>query len=577
MLRPRPAPGRPRRIAVAAVWGWSIVAGGVFLWLASARGIPAGPEGEVFSPALSRTLHLVVLALAAAGLVIALRRPAVGGWCLAVAAIALGTLASVEYTPTAAFAATAVFLLPAFALLAADQPDRGEAATWAVVAACLVLLGGGWIAADGVHRRVFGPFHPTSTTPALTTVSVRWMWSGGVTNSGFRVVARLRRAGATARLVVGRRPDLADAAPGAAVRADGDGIVRLTAAGLDADTRYHYAVEVDGRRDDPRRGTVRTFPEGPASFTVAVASCATTGSNGRVFDAIREARPLLYVQTGDLFYANVGANQERRFLSAYDATLTAPAQAALYRAVPVAYVWDDHDYGTNNSGRNARSRPAAMATYRRLVPHAPLAIPGDEAPIAQALTIGRIRLILTDTRSVRDPSSVPDGPAKSMLGAAQRRWLLEEAARATSNGLLPVWVNPDPWIGPARAGDDSWAGYADERRRIADGLAARGVTSLVMLSGDAHMVAADDGTNSGYRTGGGGGFPVLQAAALDELGTIRGGPYSAGARAGAGQWGLMRITDDGGDTIRVRLEGLDWNGRRILGVDVTLPVRAPAT
>lgn len=552
------------------------MAGGVFLWLASTRGIPAGPEGELLSPGISRTLHLAVLAVAAVGLVVALRRPAAGGWVLAVAAIALGTLASVEYTPTAAFMATAMFLLPAFALLAADQPDRGEAATWAVAAACLVLLGGGWIAADRVHRTVFGPFHPPSLTPALPTVSVRWMWSGGVTSSTFQVVARLRRPGATATLLVGRRPDLTDAVAGTTVRADDDGIARLAAAGLDADTRYHYGIEVDGRLDDPRRGTVRTFPDGPASFTIAVASCATTGSNGRVFDAIREARPLLYVQTGDLFYANVGGNQRRRFLSAYDATLTAPAQAALYRAVPIAYVWDDHDYGTNDSGRNARSRPAAMDTYRRLVPHGPLALPGTEAPIAQAYTIGRIRLLLTDTRSARDPASAADGPAKSMLGDPQRRWLIDEAARAARAGLLPVWVNPNPWIGPATAGADGWAGYATERRRIADAFAARGVGALVMLSGDAHMVAADDGTNSGYRTGGGDGFPVLQAAALDELGTVRGGPYSAGARGGAGQWGLMRVTDDGGGTIRVRLEGRDWNGRRILGVDATLPVRVPA-
>ena len=53
-----------------------------------------------------------------------------------------------------------------------------------------------------------------------------------------------------------------------------------------------------------------------------------------------------------------------------------------------------------------------------------------------------------------------------------------------------------------------------------------------MISGDAHMVAIDDGSHSGYAHGGRDGFPVFHAAALESSGSVKGGPYSHGNRAG---------------------------------------------
>ncbi|NIS34381.1 MAG: hypothetical protein GWN73_28685, partial [Actinobacteria bacterium] len=68
---------------------------------------------------------------------------------------------------------------------------------------------------------------------------------------------------------------------------------------------------------------------GPASFTVAVGACARTGSDGAVFDAIQQTRPLLYIAAGDLHYGNVGVNDVTAFRARYDDVLTSPAQSAL--------------------------------------------------------------------------------------------------------------------------------------------------------------------------------------------------------------------------------------------------------
>lgn len=135
---------------------------------------------------------------------------------------------------------------------------------------------------------------------------------------------------------------------------------------------------------------------------------------------------------------------------------------------------------------------------------------------------------------------------------------------------LVVWGNPTPWISPEGADADDWSAHADERTVIADALSAADVDNLVMVSGDAHMVAIDDGSNSGYGTDGSPGFPVLHAAALDRPGSTKGGPYSHGSFPGGGQYGMIDILDDGGPTVRVSLAGLNWEGETLVTYEFTV-------
>ncbi|RLE16997.1 MAG: hypothetical protein DRJ50_14570 [Actinobacteria bacterium] len=118
-----------------------------------------------------------------------------------------------------------------------------------------------------------------------------------------------------------------------------------------------------------------------------------------------------------------------------------------------------------------------------------------------------------------------------------------------------VWINTLPWIGTT--GDDGWHLYTRERPELADFIAFNGIEGLVMLSGDAHMLAIDDGTNSDYSTTGNAAIPVFHAAAMDRTGSVKGGPYSHGAIPGGGQYGWMTVEDDGWSPICI-----DWSGRR---------------
>jgi len=247
-----------------------------------------------------------------------------------------------------------------------------------------------------------------------------------------------------------------------------------------------------------------------------------------------------------------------------------PAQSRLYRNVPIAYTWDDHDFGGNGSDASSAAGPAALAVYRQFVPHYPLERSGSTG-ISQAFSLGRVRVVMTDSRSQRGPSRGAS-QGRTMLGGAQLKWLKDQLSRAADAPLV-IWVNTVPWIASPGSGSDNWGSYAREREEIANHIDALGLRGrLLMLSGDAHMVAIDDGTHSNYATGNGRGqrgFVVMHAAPLDRRTSEKGGPYSHGVSKQRGQFGLVEVTDDG-QQLSVELSGRDRAGARIPGMRLAL-------
>ena len=96
-------------------------------------------------------------------------------------------------------------------------------------------------------------------------------------------------------------------------------------------------------------------------------------------------------------------------------------------------------------------------------------------------------------------------------------------------------------------------GFQYERARIADHISSLNVNNLIMLSGDSHQLAIDNGTNTDYSTiynpVGGAGFPVFSSSPMANYGNAKGGPYQQGCHAYRFypnfQYAVVRITDAG--------------------------------
>jgi len=135
------------------------------------------------------------------------------------------------------------------------------------------------------------------------------------------------------------------------------------------------------------------------------------------------------------------------------------------------------------------------------------------------------------------------------MSEEQLSWFFSELSQFSEYSLV-IWVSSRPWIGKAEPGDDFWGGYPSSRSQISNFISDNSINNLLMLAGDAHMLAIDDGSNSDYRTNttrSGAGFPVFQAAPIDRMGSIKGGPFSHGCFTYTASWteqfGVMEITE----------------------------------
>ena len=322
-------------------------------------------------------------------------------------------------------------------------------------------------------------------------------------------------------------------------------------------------------------------------------SCTNVQHSGRksdlgVFSAIARHAPLFFLHAGDIHYANLQVTaQEARspdlaralYLQEYDRVLAQPRQAAFYRAVPLVHVWDDHDFGPNNANGTIPGRDGARAAYRVAVPHHPFAFAagrdeeaGDVAarggggPVYHAFDTGAVRWVVTDLRSEKNVYASAELGGLTIMSPRQRAWLLAELARAAADPAVAkvVWVSSMPWLDTAF----KWGEYAGERAAIGRAVhATPGLRAkLLMVSGDAHMLAVDDGSHNAW-----GGFPVLHASPLNAKHSVKGGPYSHGVHLGRHQFALLSFSfggggdrDGGGDgedagSVCVRFSGRAYN------------------
>lgn len=385
---------------------------------------------------------------------------------------------------------------------------------------------------------------------------VKSVWSGALTDTSVRIVADTAPP-TNGSVLVADNEAMTGAATIGPVTATVEGILAFTVTGLDADTRYWYVVDAGGLNVS-YKGTFRTHP-GPAGEPLsyifgAAGDAGLTGdgdeatvtsavSNSPVFDTMRaQSRAeewAWFSHLGDLHYRNIAANTPSLYRAAYDDNFNynlgfnpAARQGMFLREQAITYVWDDHDFGPNNSDRTSAGKPAAQSVYRECVPHYPLA---DAAGIYQSWQVGRVLYIASDVRSFRDPNSDPLAPAKTMLGTAQKAWI--ETLLTTTSAEALVWQSPSRWVG----GSDTWDSFAYERAEMIQLFGDTGwLDRMLFMTADMHALSICSGPNNAH-----GRFPMFMFAGLDAGSWSTGSEYDIGSVAGRRQYGTMRVTDNG--------------------------------
>ncbi len=237
------------------------------------------------------------------------------------------------------------------------------------------------------------------------------------------------------------------------------------------------------------------------------------------------------------------------------------------RLAPINYVFDDHDYMNDDASATSYPRPESLLTvhvstqsranniraYQELFPGYPLA--NAEGGIWHKFTFGNADFFMLDTRSQRSPNleafvrntitdSIEFAPSQNhsilagdttLRGENQRDWLLRELQNSPGDwkfivstvpfnrGLrkvidLSVSLQDSTIVLPGQGASsllrvalglsDKWAGFPADQEMLSQFLADRQIKNVIVLTGDTHTAAIDDGANAG--------LPELMAGALEQ-------------------------------------------------------------
>ncbi|MDB4879044.1 MAG: Alkaline phosphatase D-related protein [Gemmatimonadetes bacterium] len=330
-------------------------------------------------------------------------------------------------------------------------------------------------------------------------------------------------------------------------------------------------------------GRFRTAPATGAATPLRFAAVSCQHLEEGLFTAFahlaREEVDLV-AHLGDYIYEYAGvAGRVRRHLGLEVRTLDDyrrryaqykedPALQAAHARAPWLVTWDDHEVDNNYAGTVGENRMESdeqvrarrAAAYQAWWEHMPVRVPRARSWADLHITRGMAwgataALHVLDTRQHRsdqacddDVQRVPCGtyadPSRTMLGAAQERWLSRRLASGRTGWEVLVQqvmvTDFDFTPGPHRdLAMDGWNGYPAARDRLMGAIAERAPNRTVVLTGDIHSswvntlrarydrpdrpAVATEFVSTSITSGGDGGdrAPWVNREALRELPDVR--------------------------------------------------------
>ncbi|CAL9457435.1 Alkaline phosphatase D [Streptomyces sp. enrichment culture] len=304
--------------------------------------------------------------------------------------------------------------------------------------------------------------------------------------------------------------------------------VHVDARGLRPDTTYWFRFRAGGQLS--RTGRTRTAPAPHSSggnLRVALASCQNWQHGYFTpYADMLDQDPDVVVFVGDYIYESVpSATGVRRhegtgepysltqYRNRYAQYRSDPDLAAMHANAPFVVTFDDHEVDNDFAGEIPQD-PAKQshdafvarltAAYQAYYEHMPVratAVPnGPHIRMYRRLEFGRLaRLNVLDTRQYRsDQATSQEGaqdPSLTMLGAAQKRWLVDGLRHSPARWNLIasqiMMAETDLQVGPGKLWFyDAWDGYQAERNALLQEF--RRVRNPVVLTGDRHLTMISD-------------------------------------------------------------------------------------
>ncbi|MGY8687617.1 MAG: alkaline phosphatase D family protein [Verrucomicrobiales bacterium] len=290
--------------------------------------------------------------------------------------------------------------------------------------------------------------------------------------------------------------------------------------GLQAATKT--AITLTSTRDgsDPEEVTMdfNTYPAPSQTGDVRLAfgSCSKISQypSGPIYNAIAKEDPQMMIFLGDNAYFIVADGSDKHFSTSgpvgdwnfpdsmrarHLLTRVHPDLQTMLRRVPSYGIWDDHDYGPDNSDRTFELKEEALRIFKQM-----WANPGWGTPetpgIFSSFRCGPAEVFLMDDRYYKySPQKHKDVTKETgaIWGEAQLAWLCESLKKSTAP--VKVIANGTQVLCQDGRGEGHYQEARREFQFLADTLAEHKIGGVVFLSGDRHhseamQQAQPDGT-----------------------------------------------------------------------------------
>jgi alkaline phosphatase D len=244
---------------------------------------------------------------------------------------------------------------------------------------------------------------------------------------------------------------------------------------------------------------------------IAFGSCGHQNHKQPILRTIVDTKPDLFVYLGDNIY---GDTKDMNVLKQKYAKLgSKPEFQALRKNIPTLSVWDDHDYGWNDAGKEYEFKAESKQIFMEFWQVPPESDRQKHDGIYGVHYLNgkdssgkerTVQIVLLDTRTFRDPLKrnskpipkeanfngtllkngyQPDpDPAKTILGDTQWKWLAETLTQPADVRIICSSIQ----FGHEYNGWESWTNMPAQQQKMVDTIREAKANGVLFISGDVH-------------------------------------------------------------------------------------------
>ncbi|MBE3673641.1 alkaline phosphatase D family protein [Pseudoalteromonas distincta] len=242
-----------------------------------------------------------------------------------------------------------------------------------------------------------------------------------------------------------------------------------------------------------------------APSKILFGSCGHQDKKIPIFNAINKEKGDLFIFLGDNIYGDT--NDMDVLADKYQRLGAKPGFKTLKAQTPIIAMWDDHDYGQNDAGKeyphkeqsrqimlNFWGEPANSARRTRSDGIYTSYMYGENEQTIQVIMpdlrwnrdalnhVGELEYYTKRKLNNQGPYSPSEVKGASMLGEAQWQWLEQELKKPAAIKLIASSLQ----LLPDFTGWESWANFPEDRNRLFALIKKHKVNGVVIISGDTH-------------------------------------------------------------------------------------------